>query len=35
MVRQLKGVEALPDARVLQLLPGNAQDDDGAEAPRA
>jgi DNA recombination protein RmuC len=35
MVRQLKGVEALPDARVLQLLPGSAQDDDAAEAPRA
>ncbi|MGL6112892.1 MAG: DNA recombination protein RmuC [Rubrivivax sp.] len=35
MVRQLKAVEALPDARVLQLLPGAAQDEEPPEAPRA
>ncbi len=37
MTRRLKAVEALPDARVLQLLPGLAddEDDDGAGSPRA
>jgi DNA recombination protein RmuC len=36
MTRRLKSVEALPEARVLQLLPGTPEDDDPAdEAPRA
>ena len=36
MARQLKVVEALPEARALQLLPGGSADDDpAAEAPRA
>ena len=35
MTRRLKAVEAMPEARVLQLLPGTAQDDEPAEAPHA
>jgi len=35
MTRRLKSVEALPEARVLQLLPGTPEDDEPAEAPRA
>jgi DNA recombination protein RmuC len=35
MTRRLKSVEALPEARVLQLLPGVPDDDEPAEAPRA
>ena len=35
MHRALKGVEALPEARAQELLPGMADDDEGAEAPRA
>ena len=35
MARQLKVVEALPEARALQLLPGGADDEPPAEAPRA
>ena len=35
MTRRLKSVEALPEARVLQLLPGAPDDDEPAEAPRA
>ncbi len=34
MGRALKSVEALPESRTLQLLPG-AQDDEPSEAPRA
>jgi hypothetical protein len=34
MGRALKSVEALPEARALQLLPGAAEE-DAAEAPRA
>ncbi len=34
MTRRLKSVEALPEARTLQLLPGVADDDGPAEAPR-
>ena len=35
MTRRLKSVEALPEARALQLLPGTPDDDEAAEAPRA
>jgi DNA recombination protein RmuC len=37
MTRRLKSVEAMPEARALQLLPGAPEDDasDGVEAPRA
>jgi DNA recombination protein RmuC len=35
MGRALKSVEALPEARTLQLLPGVPVDDEPAEAPRA
>jgi DNA recombination protein RmuC len=35
MTRRLKSVEALPEARVLQLLPGTPEDDEADEAPRA
>jgi len=35
MGRALKSVEALPEARSLQLLPGAAADDEPSEAPRA
>jgi DNA recombination protein RmuC len=35
MTRRLKSVEALPEARTLQLLPGTPDDDEPAEAPRA
>ena len=35
MARQLKVVEALPEARALQLLPGGVDDEPPAEAPRA
>ena len=35
MGRALKSVEALPEARALQLLPGAAEDGSPAEAPRA
>jgi DNA recombination protein RmuC len=35
MTRRLKSVEAMPEARVLQLLPGVPDDDEPAEAPRA
>jgi DNA recombination protein RmuC len=35
MTRRLKSVEALPEARVLQLLPGTPDDDEAEEAPRA
>jgi DNA recombination protein RmuC len=35
MGRALKSVEALPEARTLQLLPGLPVDDEPAEAPRA
>jgi len=35
MGRALKSVEALPEARTLQLLPGALEDDAPAEAPRA
>jgi hypothetical protein len=34
MGRALKSVEALPEARTLQLLPG-LPDDEATEAPRA
>jgi hypothetical protein len=34
MGRALKSVEALPEARTLQLLPG-LPDDEPTEAPRA
>ena len=35
MARQLKGVEALPEARAQQLLPGTAAIDDDAATPDA
>ncbi len=35
MTRRLKSVEALPEARTLQLLPGAQEDDDSVEAPSA
>ena len=35
MGRALKSVEALPEARTLQLLPGVPQDDEPPEAPHA
>jgi len=35
MGRALKSVEALPEARALQLLPGATQDDEPPEAPHA
>jgi DNA recombination protein RmuC len=35
MTRRLKSVEALPEARTLQLLPGTPEDDEADEAPRA
>jgi len=35
MGRALKSVEALPEARALQLLPGAPDEDAAAEAPRA
>ena len=35
MTRRLKQVEALPEARALQLLPGPQDDADAPEAPRA
>jgi DNA recombination protein RmuC len=35
MSRRLKSVEALPEARTLQLLPGVPEDDESTEAPRA
>jgi DNA recombination protein RmuC len=35
MARQLKVVEALPESRALQLLPGAPEDEPADEAPRA
>jgi DNA recombination protein RmuC len=35
MARQLKSVEAMPEARAQQLLPGVVDEDEPAEAPRA
>jgi DNA recombination protein RmuC len=35
MTRRLKSVEALPEARTLQLLPSTPEDDEADEAPRA